>query len=205
MVGADGATHAGVFDVAFLRCLPNVVLMTPSNQADCRNMLTTAFSLNGPSVVRYPRGSGLGPEASQTLEIIPVGKGLIVREIKHPAAGKKIAFVCFGPLLYSALEAAEELDATVADMRFVKPLDEKLLLDLAQNHDALVFIEDSAIQGGAGSACLEALSAHHIQIPTLQIGLPDEYVEHGDINVLLDLYGLSPKKILTKVREHFQI
>ena len=206
MVGADGPTHAGVFDVAFLRCLPNVVLMTPSNQEDCRNMLTTAFGLNGPSVVRYPRGSGVGPAASQKLETIPVGKGLIVRKPKNvQAPGKKIAFVCFGPLLYNALEAAEELDATVADMRFVKPLDEQLLLDLAKNHDALVFIEDSATQGGAGSACLEALSAHKIQIPTLQIGLPDEYVEHGDINVLLDLYGLSPKKILSKVRDHFQI
>ena len=206
MVGADGPTHAGVFDVAFLRCLPNVVLMTPSNQEDCRNMLTTAFNLNGPSVVRYPRGAGVGPEASQKLETIAVGKGLIVRKAKNAQAqGKKIAFVCFGPLLYNALEAAEELDATVADMRFVKPLDEQLLLDLAKSHDALVFIEDSATQGGAGSACLEALSAHKIQIPTLQIGLPDEYVEHGDINVLLDLYGLSSKKILFKVRDHFQI
>jgi 1-deoxy-D-xylulose-5-phosphate synthase len=206
MVGADGPTHAGVFDVAFLRCLPNVVLMTPSNQEDCRNMLTTAFSLNGPSVVRYPRGAGVGPEASQKLETIPVGKGVIVRKAKNvQAPGKKIAFVCFGPLLYNALEAAEELDATVADMRFVKPLDEQLLLDLAKSHDALVFIEDSATQGGAGSACLEALSTHKIQIPTLQIGLPDEYVEHGDVNVLLDLYGLSPKKILAKVRDHFQI
>ena len=206
MVGADGPTHAGVFDVAFLRCLPNVVLMTPSNQEDCRNMLTTAFSLNGPAVVRYPRGAGVGPEASQKLETIPVGKGVIVRKAKNAQApGKKIAFVCFGPLLYNALEVAEELDATVADMRFVKPLDEQLLLDLAKNHDALVFIEDSATQGGAGSACLEALSMHKIQIPTLQIGLPDEYVEHGDINVLLDLYGLSPKKILAKVRDHFQI
>ena len=206
MVGADGPTHAGVFDVAFLRCLPNVVLMTPSNQEDCRNMLTTAFSLNGPSVVRYPRGSGVGPEASQKLETIPIGKGLIVRKPKNAQAPtKKIAFVCFGPLLYNALEVAEELDATVADMRFVKPLDEELLLDLAKSHDALVFIEDSATQGGAGSACLEALSTHKIQIPTLQIGLPDEYVEHGDVNVLLDLYGLSAKKILSKVRDHFQI
>jgi len=180
--------------------------MTPSNQEDCRNMLTTAFGVNGPSVVRYPRGSGMGPEASQKLETVAIGKGLIIRQLKDSgAAGKKIAFVCFGPLLYSALQVAEELDATVVDMRFVKPLDEKLLLDLAQNHDALVFIEDSAIQGGAGSACLEALSAHQIQIPTLQIGLPDEYVEHGDINVLLDFYGLSPNKILTKVRDHFQI
>ena len=206
MVGADGPTHAGVFDVAFLRCLPNVVLMTPSNQEDCRNMLTTAFSLNGPSVVRYPRGSGVGPGASQKLETIAVGKGSIIRELNSAqAVGKKIAFVCFGPLLYSALEVAEELNATVADMRFVKPLDEELLLDLANHHDALVLIEDSAIQGGAGSACLEALSKYKVQIPTLQIGLPDEYVEHGDVGLLLDFYGLSPKKILSKVREHFQI
>ena len=206
MVGADGPTHAGVFDIPFLRCLPNVVLMTPSNQEDCRNMLTTAYSLNGPSVVRYPRGAGVGPEASTKLETIALGKGLIVRKLKNPAAlEKKIAFVCFGPLLYSALQVAEEIDATVADMRFVKPLDKALLLELAKNHDALVFVEDSAIQGGAGSACLESLSAHKIQIPTLQIGLPDEYVEHGDINALLDLYGLSPAKILLKVREHFEI
>ena len=206
MVGADGPTHAGVFDVAFLRCLPNVVLMTPSNQEDCRNMLTTAFSLNGPSVVRYPRGSGVGPGASQKLETIAVGKGSIIRQLNSAqAVGKKIAFVCFGPLLYSALEVAEELNATVADMRFVKPLDEELLLDLANHHDALVLIEDSAIQGGAGSACLEALSKYKVQIPTLQIGLPDEYVEHGDVGLLLDFYGLSPKKILGKVREHFQI
>jgi 1-deoxy-D-xylulose-5-phosphate synthase len=206
MVGADGPTHAGVFDVAFLRCLPNVVLMTPSNQEDCRNMLTTAFSLNGPSVVRYPRGSGVGPGASQKLETIAVGKGSIIRQLNSAqAVGKKIAFVCFGPLLYSALEVAEELNATVADMRFVKPLDEELLLDLANHHDALVLIEDSAIQGGAGSACLEALSKYKVQIPTLQIGLPDEYVEHGDVGLLLDFYGLSPKKILSKVREHFQI
>ena len=206
MVGADGPTHAGVFDVAFLRCLPNVVLMTPSNQEDCRNMLTTAFSLNGPSVVRYPRGSGVGPGASQKLETIAVGKGSIIRELNSAqAVGKKIAFVCFGPLLYSALEVAEELNATVADMRFVKPLDEELLLDLANHHDALVLIEDSAIQGGAGSACLEVLSKYKVQIPTLQIGLPDEYVEHGDVGLLLDFYGLSPKKILSKVREHFQI
>ena len=169
-------------------------------------MLTTAFGINGPSVVRYPRGTGAGPEASQKLETIPLGKGLVIRQIKDAkAVQKRIAFVCFGPLLYSALQAADELDATVADMRFVKPLDEQLLLDLAKSHDALVFIEDSATQGGAGSACLEALSTHKIQIPTLQIGLPDEYVEHGDVNVLLDLYGLSPKKILTKVRDHFQI
>ena len=206
MVGADGPTHAGVFDIAFLRCLPNLVLMTPSNQADCRDMLTTAFGLNSPSVVRYPRGSGEGPEASQKLETIPIGKGTIIRKIKSAeAAAQKIAFVCFGPLLYSALKVAEELDATVADMRFVKPLDEALLLELAQNHDALVFIEDSAIQGGAGSACLEVLSRHRVQIPTLQIGLPDEYVEHGDVNLLLDFYGLSPKKILSKVQEHFSI
>ena len=206
MVGADGATHAGVFDVAFLRCLPNLILMAPSNQAECRAMLTTAYEFNGPAAVRYPRGTGLGPEAGKTLEALAVGKGYIARQIIDRAAIKKnLAFVCFGPILYSALEVANQLDATVADMRFIKPLDEALLLDLAQHHDGLVLIEDSCIQGGAGSACLEVLSAHNIQIPTLQLGLPDEYVEHGDVNILLDLYGLSVDKIAQKIKQHFQL
>jgi len=206
MVGADGATHAGVFDVAFLRCLPNLILMTPSNPQECRNMLTTAFEFDGPAAVRYPRGSGSGPEAGTQLESLAIGKGYIARNMSNPeAVKKKIALVCFGPILYGALEVAEVLDATVADMRFVKPLDETLLLDLAKNHDALVFIEDSAIKGGAGSACLEALSDHNVQIPTLQIGIPDEYVEHGDVNLLLDLYGLSSKKMLSTIQHRFQI
>ena len=123
----------------------------------------------------------------------------------HSGTKKKLAFVCFGPLLYNALEVANELDATVADMRFIKPIDEALLLELAREHDGLVLLEDSCIQGGAGSACLEILSAHKIQITTLQLGLPDEYVEHGDVNILLDLYGHSPDKITQKVKAHFAL
>ena len=206
IVGADGATHAGVFDVAFLRCLPNLILMTPSSPQECRNMLTTAFEFDGPAAVRYPRGNGSGPEAGSQLEALPIGKGYIARKISNPeVAKKKIALVCFGTILYSAMEVAEVLDATVADMRFVKPLDETLLLDLAKQHDALVFIEDSSIKGGAGSACLEALSVHNVQIPTLQIGIPDEYVEHGDVNLLLDLYGLSSTKMLSTIQNRFQL
>ena len=159
IVGADGATHAGAFDVAFLRCLPNLVLMTPSNEQECRAMLSTAYRHNGPAAVRYPRGSGVGTPIESSLETLPIGKGRIVRSISHEAPPKKkIAFICFGPILYSALDVAEEINATVVDMRFVKPLDEELLLTIAQSHDALVLIEDSAIQGGAGSACLEVLS-----------------------------------------------
>ena len=201
MVGADGATHAGVFDIAFLRCLPNLVLMTPSNEPECRSMLTTAFKHNGPAAVRYPRGSGAGLETTALpLEAIPIGKGRIVRQIDQALPQKKnIAFICFGPLLYTALAVAEEINATVVDMRFVKPLDEKLLLEMAESHDGLVFVEDSATKGGAGSACLEFLAEQNIQIESMQIGLPDEYVEHGEVNFLLDLYGLSSEKIKQRV------
>ncbi len=205
MVGADGATHAGAFDVAFLRCLPNLVLMTPSNEQECRAMLTTAFKYDGPTAVRYPRGSGIGLETSgQALESLPIGKGLVVRSISEQLPPqKKIAFICFGPLLYNALSVAKEINATVVDMRFVKPLDEGLLCDIARTHDALVFVEDSAVKGGAGSACLEVLAEQNIQIESLQMGLPDEYVEHGDVNFLLDLYGLSSEKMKQRVAARF--
>ncbi|MDH6250047.1 1-deoxy-D-xylulose-5-phosphate synthase [Polynucleobacter sphagniphilus] len=205
MVGADGATHAGVFDIAFLRCLPNLVLMTPSNEQECRAMLTTAFKHDGPAAVRYPRGSGIGLETSGSpLESLPIGKGLIVRPIDRTSPPKKkIAFICFGPLLYSALSVAQEINATVVDMRFVKPLDEKLLLEISDSHDGLVFVEDSASKGGAGSACLEVLSDNNIHIQTLLLGLPDEYVEHGELNMLLDSYGLSKEKIKQRVLARF--
>ncbi len=205
LVGADGATHAGAFDVAFLRCLPNLVLMTPANEQECRAMLTTAFKHDGPTAVRYPRGSGIGLETTgQALESLPIGKGLVVRSISEQLAPqKKIAFICFGPLLYNALSVAEEINATVVDMRFVKPLDEELLCDIARTHDALVFVEDSAVKGGAGSACLEVLADQNIQIESLQMGLPDEYVEHGDVNFLLDFYGLSSEKMKQRVAARF--
>jgi len=201
IVGADGATHAGAFDIAFLRCLPNLVLMTPSNEQECRSMLTTAFMHDGPAAVRYPRGGGIGSETTgQALKPLALGKGRIVRSISEkPVPLKKIAFVCFGPLLYNALPVAEELNATVVDMRFVKPLDEELLINIARTHDVLVFVEDSAVKGGAGSACLELLTEQNIQVQSIQIGLPDEYVEHGEVNFLLDLYGLSSEKIKQRV------
>jgi 1-deoxy-D-xylulose-5-phosphate synthase len=167
-------------------------------------MLSTAFKHDGPAAVRYPRGSGVGTPIESSLDALPIGKGRIVRSIRNEAPPKKkIAFICFGPILYSALDVAEEINATVVDMRFVKPLDEELLLTIAQSHDALVLIEDSAIQGGAGSACLEVLSNKNIQIETLQLGLPDEYVEHGDVNLLLDHYGLSAQKIKQSVISRF--
>jgi 1-deoxy-D-xylulose-5-phosphate synthase len=204
IVGADGATHAGAFDIAFLRCLPNLVLMTPSNEQECRAMLSTAFKHDGPAAVRYPRGSGIGTPLESSLDTLPIGKGRIVRTVNNEVQQKKkIAFICFGPILYSALAVAEEINATVVDMRFVKPLDEDLLLTIAHSHDGLVLIEDSAIQGGAGSACLEVLSNKNIQIETLQLGLPDEYVEHGDVNLLLDHYGLSAQKIKQSVVSRF--
>jgi len=204
IVGADGATHAGAFDIAFLRCLPNLVLMTPSNEQECRTMLTTAFRHDGPAAVRYPRGSGIGAPLESGLETLTIGKGRIIRTLdQNILPKKKIAFVCFGPILYTALSVAEDINATVVDMRFVKPLDEELLLSIARSHDALVLIEDSAIQGGAGSACLEVLSDKNIQIETLQLGLPDEYVEHGDVNLLLDHYGLSAQKIKQSVISRF--
>jgi 1-deoxy-D-xylulose-5-phosphate synthase len=204
IVGADGATHAGAFDIAFLRCLPNLILMTPSNEQECRAMLSTAFRHDGPAAVRYPRGSGIGTPTEPSLDTLAIGKGRIVCTLNNEVPPKKkIAFICFGPILYSALAVAEEINATVVDMRFVKPLDEELLLTIARSHDGLVLIEDSAIQGGAGSACLEVLSNKNIQIETLQLGLPDEYVEHGDVNLLLDHYGLSVQKIKQSVVSRF--
>ena len=198
-------SHAGVFDIAFLRCLPNFILMTPSNEQECRAMLTTAFQHKGPAAVRYPRGSGIGLEtADQPLVGLPIGQGVIVRSIEQALPHTKIiAFICFGPLLYSALSVADEINATVVDMRFVKPLDENLLLEMANSHDGLVFVEDSVVKGGAGSACLEVLSENHIHIPSLLLGLPDEYVEHGDLNILLDNYGLSKSKIKQRVLSRF--
>lgn len=204
IVGADGATHAGAFDVAFLRCLPNLVLMAPSNEQECRAMLTTAFKHNGPAAVRYPRGSGIGAPLQLELVTLPIGKGCIVRTIDGEVAlKKKIALICFGPLLNTALEVGKDINASVVDMRFIKPLDEELLIAIADSHDALVFIEDSSIKGGAGSACLELLSQRNIQIETLQLGLPDEYVEHGDVNLLLDNYGLSAQKMKQSIISRF--
>jgi 1-deoxy-D-xylulose-5-phosphate synthase len=204
MVGADGATHAGAFDIAYLRCLPNMLVMTPANARECRDMLTTGFAFDGPSAIRYPRGSGQGPDAGTALEAMAIGKGQVERSIQGKPA-KRIAFICFGPMLYTAMEVADAIDATVVNMRFVKPLDEALLQSIASSHDGIVLVEDSCVMGGAGSACLEYLAEQDISVSALQIGLPDQFTEHGDIPSLMELYGISAKQIEARVRARFAI
>jgi 1-deoxy-D-xylulose-5-phosphate synthase len=202
LVGADGATHAGAYDIPFLRCIPNMLVMAPSDEAECRALLSTAFESNHPSAVRYPRGAGAGVPVSDSLDSLPLGKGEIRRNSSQ-AAGQRIAILAFGTLLYPALEAAQSLDATVANMRFIKPLDEELLLKLAQDHDALISIEEGAIQGGAGSACLEVLAANGIEKPFLQLGLPDQFIDHGDPALLLAQCGLDAVGIEKAIRQRF--
>ena len=202
LVGADGATHAGAYDIPFLRCIPNMLVMTPADEAECRDLLTTAFHQPHPSAVRYPRGSGVGTIPSKELRTLPLGKGEIRRKSNAPS-GQRVAILAFGTLLYSALEVAEGIDATVANMRFVKPLDVDLIKSLAVDHDYFVTIEDGAIAGGAGSACLEALSTLGINKPLLQLGLPDEFVEHGDYNLLMTKCGLDVEGIANSIKQRF--
>ena len=190
LVGADGATHAGAYDIPFIRCIPNMLLMAPADEAECRDLLTTAFKQNHPSAVRYPRGAGVGAVVGQELKELPLGKG-VVRRTSKGLHKKKVAILAFGTLLYPALAAAEELDATVANMRFIKPLDADLVVRLAKEHDLIVTVEEGAIGGGAGSACLEALAAAGVQVPSLLLGLPDRFVDHGDHGLLMKECGLD--------------
>jgi 1-deoxy-D-xylulose-5-phosphate synthase len=202
LVGADGATHAGAYDIPFLRCIPNMLVMTPADESECRDLLTTAYRQPHPSAVRYPRGSGAGVKPSAELRSVPLGKGEVRRE-STAAAGKRLAILAFGTLLYPALDVGEALNATVVNMRFVKPLDVDLLKAVAANHDYLVTIEDGAIMGGAGSACLEALIQLNINKPVLQLGLKDEFIEHGDYNLLMSRCGLDADGIKTSITTRF--
>ncbi|QWE16334.1 1-deoxy-D-xylulose-5-phosphate synthase [Polynucleobacter sp. AP-Nino-20-G2] len=204
LVGADGATHAGVYDIPFLRCIPNMLVLTPADEAECRDLLTTAFHQPHPSAVRYPRGAGVGAIPSKELRTVPLGKGELRRQ-SNAATGQRVAILAFGTLLYPALEAAKKCDATVANMRFVKPLDIDLLKSLAQDHDYFVTIEDGAIQGGAGSACLEAMSAMGVNKPLLQLGIPDEFVEHGDYKLLMSKCGLDSEGISKAIFQRFPV
>jgi 1-deoxy-D-xylulose-5-phosphate synthase len=194
LVGADGPTHAGSFDLSFLRCVPNMLVMAPSDENECRQMLYTAFMHNGPSAVRYPRGGGTGVAIRQEMQALSMGKGEIRRE------GEKVAILAFGSMLAPALAAAEELNATVVNMRFVKPLDEELALRMAQTHGLLVTVEENAVMGGAGSAVLEFLESRGVTAPVLQLGLPDRFVEHGDPAKLLAACGLDHDGIVRAVR-----
>ena len=195
LVGADGPTHAGSFDLSFLRCLPNLVIAAPSDEDECRRLLTTAFLHDGPSAVRYPRGSGTGTAISPGLDVVEIGKGVLRRR------GQQVALVAFGSLVAPALAAAEALDASVADMRFVKPLDVDLLRELAASHTLLVTLEENAIAGGAGAAVAESLAALGLPVPVLHLGLPDQFIEHGDPAKMLANCGLDATGIERAVRE----
>jgi 1-deoxy-D-xylulose-5-phosphate synthase len=195
LVGADGATHAGSFDLSYLRSIPNMTVMAPADENECRQMLSTAFHLDTPSAVRYPRGVGPGVEVQKSLHTLPVGKGEVRRN------GKQVAILAFGSMLAPALQAAEQLDATVANMRFVKPLDEELVLQLARTHDLLVTLEENTIQGGAGSAVAECLAQHGVDVPVWHLGLPDEFLEQGDPVQMLADCGLDATGIVRAIRE----
>lgn len=207
LVGADGATHAGAYDIPFVRCIPNMSMACPADERETRQLLSTAFEQNHPVAVRYPRGSGAGVAPLPTLEGLPFGKGEIRRERTGAASGQdnrpRIAILAFGTLLYPALQAAESLDATVANMRWAKPLDVELLLEIASRHDALVTVEEGAIMGGAGSAVTEALNAAGVTLPVLQLGLPDVFIEHGDPVKLLSLQGLDAEGIQAAISKRF--
>ena len=195
LVGADGATHAGNYDMAFLRCIPNMVVMAASDENECRQMLTTGYRHAGPAAIRYPRGAGIGAEVAPELTEIPIGKGEIRRKGKH------VALLAFGTMVAPALQAGETLNATVANMRFIKPLDTALVAELAASHDLLVTIEEGCVMGGAGSAVAEALAAAGIVKPLLQLGLPDQFIDHGDAQQLLAQCGLDGEGIAASVTQ----
>ena len=200
LVGADGATHAGSFDYSFLRCLPNMTVMAPSDENECRRMLSTGFLLNAPASVRYPRGTGPGVAVELSLEPLPLGKAEIRR------TGKRVALLAFGSMLAPALEAGEAYDATVVNMRFVKPLDEELIREMARTHELLITIEENAVSGGAGSAVNELLVASEISTRIINLGLPDRFIEHGDHRAQLAKCGLDAagirRTILRNITTH---
>lgn len=199
LVGADGPTHAGSFDISFLRCIPNMAVLCPADENECRQMLYTAFQMDQPTAVRYPRGTGPGAQVEKAFTALPVGKGELRRR------GQRVAILSFGSLLTPALKAAEALDATVANMRWAKPLDVALVLELAASHDYLVTLEENAIMGGAGSAVLEALNAAGVAKRVLQLGLPDRYVDHGDPALLLAECGLDAAGVEASIRKAFAL
>jgi 1-deoxy-D-xylulose-5-phosphate synthase len=194
LVGADGATHAGSFDLSFLRCIPNMTVMAPADEDECRRMLYTAFQLDTPCAVRYPRGCGSGVEVNREMRALPVGKGELRR------SGRNVAILAFGSMLAPALVAGEQLDASVVNMRFVKPLDTELVLQLARDHELLVTVEENAIQGGAGSAVAECLQQQGVAVPLLQLGLPDKFIGQGEHAQMLVDCGLDAAGLIAAIK-----
>lgn len=205
LVGADGQTHQGAFDISFMRCIPNMVIMTPSDENECRQMLYTGHKHTGPSAVRYPRGSATGIVVDKTMQSLEIGKGRLIRETKITEKGERVAILNFGTFLESSLAAAEKLDATVADMRFAKPLDETLLCELVTSHDILVTIEENAISGGAGSGVIEFLMKNRLIKPVLQLGLPDEFIVQGTQEEMHAELGLDAKGIEKQIRYYLDL
>ncbi|PXX15166.1 1-deoxy-D-xylulose-5-phosphate synthase [Nitrosomonas ureae] len=194
LVGADGPTHAGSFDLTYLRCIPNMTVMAPADENECRQMLYTAFKLDTPTAVRYPRGTGPGIQVQKEMQALPIGRGEIRRQ------GEKIALLAFGSMLAPCLAAGDELNATVVNMRFIKPLDDDLLASLTADHDLLVTVEENTVMGGAGSAVIESLNSQRIQVEVLQLGLPDIFIEQGDHAQMLADCGLDSGGIIKSVR-----
>ena len=195
LVGEDGPTHAGSFDLSYLRCIPNMLVMAPSDENETHKLLSTAYHHNGPSAVRYPRGKGPGQKVEQGLQAVEIGKAVTRRR------GKSVAILAFGSMVKAALDAAEILNATVLDMRFVKPLDEQIIGDMAASHQLLITIEENSIQGGAGSAVNEFLLASNYLIPVLNLGLPDQFLEHGKAQEMLSAVGLDSNSITESIRK----
>lgn len=195
LVGADGPTHAGSFDLSFMRCIPNIVIMAPSDENECRQMLSTGYHYQGTAAVRYPRGAGIGATINPSLDTLPIGKAEIVRQ------GKKVAILAFGSMLAPSLSAAEFLDATVVNMRFIKPLDVEMILKMTASHDYMITVEENALMGGAGSAVLETLQSHNIVKPTLCLGLPDRFIEHGVHETMLSACGLDADGIRAAIEK----
>ena len=201
LVGADGPTHAGSYDLSYLRCIPNMVIMAPSDENECRQMLTTGYYYQGVAAVRYPRGAGTGATINTALKTLPIGKGEIIYKSTAKDVSKKIAILAFGSMLAPALQAALTLDATVANMRFVKPLDIDLIMQIASNHDLIVTIEENALMGGAGAAVLEAMQMLNLTNPTLCLGLPDTFIEHGVHETMLTECGLDSVGIIKSIQQ----
>lgn len=199
LVGADGPTHAGMFDIAFVRCIPNMSVACPADENECRQLLSTALAQDHAVTVRYPRGAGVGAAVQKSLSPLPFGKAQVVRE------GEGLAILCFGPLLYEALKVAENLNATVVNMRWAKPLDLQTLREIAQSHDRCVTLEDGTRMGGAGSAVIEALQDMRIATDVLVMGFEDEFTEHGDPGLLMQQYGLTANGIQKRIEERWPV
>ena len=199
LVGADGATHAGAYDVAYMRCVPNILIATPSDEKECRALLSSTYEFNGPAVVRYPRGAGIGAKPAEDLNPLPIGQAHVVRQSTQTE--NAVAILAFGTLLHHAHETAEKLDATLVDMRWVRPLDEAMLHELLKTHTHIVTLEDSCVAGGAGSAVAEWCAAQGYAPKCLHLGLPDQFIDQGDVNKLYQRLGLDAESVMSKVAQ----